>query len=203
MAIPNAGTGSDMGNNNMRRIGGMAALLALAAMSAPAQAQFGGLLGRVANPQEKSSDGCPKGKSRSTGSKMLGSVLGSVAGSAAGRVGGVFNFVPIAGLTDQLTSAIACRLDAEEQKQAAEATLAATRGEGAAADVAVGTSATWTSATRPDVSGTSTVVARNDAAGGGLDCLVVSDVIIVKGEETRADKRMCRRPPAARYALTA
>ena len=55
MAIPNAGTGSDMGNNNMRRIGGIAALLALAAMAAPAQAQFGGLIGRVANSPEKSS----------------------------------------------------------------------------------------------------------------------------------------------------
>ena len=28
-------------------------------------------------------------------------------------------------------------------------------------------------------------------------------VIIVSGEETRADKRMCRRPPAARYAIAA
>jgi len=193
-----------MGNIMMRRMGGMAVLLAVVAMAAPVHAQFGGLMGRVGRTTpEQSTDGCPKGKSRSTGSKMLGSVLGSVAGSAAGRLGGVFNFVPIAGLTDQLTSVIACRLDAEEQKQAAEATLAATRGEGTAADVAVGTSAAWTSATRPDVSGTSTVVARNDAVGDGLDCLVVSDVIIVKGEETRADKRMCRRPPAARYALSA
>ena len=37
----------------------------------------------------------------------------------------------------------------------------------------------------------------------GLQCITVSDVIIVSGEETRADKRMCRRPPAARYAIAA
>jgi len=30
---------------------------------------------------------------------------------------------------------------------------------------------------------------------------MATDVIIVNGEETRADKRMCRRPPAARYAI--
>jgi hypothetical protein len=30
----------------------------------------------------------------------------------------------------------------------------------------------------------------------------VTDVIIVDGEEARADKRMCRRPPA-RYAIVA
>jgi hypothetical protein len=63
--------------------------------------------------------------------------------------------------------------------------------------------AAWTSDTREDVSGTSTVVARNDDAGAGMQCITVSDVIIVKGEETKADKRMCRRPPAARYALVA
>ena len=63
--------------------------------------------------------------------------------------------------------------------------------------------AAWTSNTREDVTGTSTVVASNDLDNAGLQCITVSDVIIVKGEETRADKRMCRRPPAARYAILA
>lgn len=188
----------------MRRIGVAATALALVALAVPAQAQFGGLLSKVTRPAgEKSADGCPKGKKRSVGSSILGSVAGSVAGSAASRVGGVFNFVPIAGLTDQLTAAIACKLDPEEQKKAAQATLDATRGEGTAAEVAVGTTAEWTSSTRENVSGRSTVVARNDADAGGMQCIVVSDVIIVQGEETRADKRMCRKPPAARYALSA
>lgn len=181
----------------------IAAALALAGLAVPAQAQFGGLLGGVKKADETTSDGCPKGKSRSTGSRIAGGILGSIAGSAAGRAGGMFNFVPIAGLTDQLTAAIACKLDPEEQKQAAEATLEATRGEGEAADVAVGSTVGWVSQTREDVSGSSTVVARNDDDGEGRQCVTVTDVIIVRGEETKADKRMCRQPPAKRYALLA
>ena len=34
---------------------------------------------------------------------------------------GLSSFVPISEVTDQLTTSIACRLDPEEQKQAAEA----------------------------------------------------------------------------------
>ena len=185
-----------------RRIGVCGAALALAALAAPVHAQFGGLLNNIGRSPDKTADGCPKGKKRSGGSQILGSVLGSVAGSAASRAG-VSGWVPISGLTDQLTAAIACKLDPEEQKQAAQATLDATRGEGEAAEVAIGSSASWTSGTRADVSGTSTVVARNDQDDGGLQCILVSDVIIVSGEETRADKRMCRKPPAARYALAA
>jgi hypothetical protein len=191
-----------MNNALSRRIGVWGAAMALCALAAPAQAQFGGLLSNVARSSQKTADGCPKGKKRSTGSQIVGSIAGSVAGSAAARAG-VSGWVPIAGLTDQLTAAIACKLDPEEQKQAAQATLDATRGEGDAAEVAVGSSASWTSGTRSDVSGTSTVIARNDADEGGLQCIMVSDVIIVSGEETRADKRMCRKPPAARYALVA
>jgi hypothetical protein len=63
--------------------------------------------------------------------------------------------------------------------------------------------AEWTSLTREDVSGTSTVAASDETNADGLQCITVTDVIIVKGEETRADKRMCRRPPAARYAIAA
>lgn len=192
-----------MGGLFLRRIGTAGFILGLVGLAAPLDAQFGGLLGNAGRSSEQTPDGCPKGKKRSAGSQILGSLAGSIAGSAASRAGGVFNFVPIAGLTDQLTAAIACRLDAEEQKQAAQATLDATRGEGDSVEVAVGASAAWESETRPDVSGTSTVIGRNDSADGGMQCLVVSDVIIVQGEETRADKRMCRKPPAARYALVA
>lgn len=185
-----------------RTSGFAAAALAVAVMAAPAQAQFGGLLGSRSRSDDPTSDGCSEGKSRSTGSRIAGGILGSLAGSAAGRVGGVLNYVPVAALTDQITAAIACQLDPEEQKQAADATLQATRSDGSD-DVEVGSMASWTSATREDVSGTSTVIAKNDDAGDGLQCITVSDVIIVKGEETRADKRMCRRPPAARYAIAA
>lgn len=178
------------------------AAIAAAGLATSAQAQFGGLFGGGKKAEEATSEGCPKGKSRSEGSRIVGGLLGSLAGGAASRAGGVFNFVPIAGLTDQLTAAIACKLDPEEQKQAAQATLDATRAEGDGADVAIGSTASWTSATREDVSGSSTVIARNDESDG-LQCITVSDVVIVNGEETKADKRMCRRPPAARYALAA
>lgn len=178
-------------------------MLALALAAAPAHGQFGMFRGLAGSSGAKTADGCGKGKSRSAGSSILGSVLGSVAGRAASRAG-VSGWVPIAGLTDQLTAAIACKLEPEEQKQAAQATLEATRGEGDAAEVSVGTSSAWTSQTRAEVSGTSTVIARNDDEdGAGLQCLTVTDVIIVRGEETRADKRMCRQPPAKRYALLA
>jgi hypothetical protein len=191
-----------MRNALSRRVGACGAAFALVALAAPAHAQFGGMLSSLGRSSQKTSDGCPKGKKRSAGSQIFGSIAGSVAGSAAARAG-VSGWVPIAGLTDQLTAAIACKLDPEEQKQAAQATLDATRGEGDAAEVAVGSSASWTSGTRNDVSGTSTVIARNDVDEGGLQCIMVSDVIIVSGEETRADKRMCRKPPAVRYALSA
>lgn len=177
--------------------------IVLAGLATPAQAQFGGVLGGLSKKSATTTDGCGKGKTRSAGSSVLGSVLGSVAGRAASRAG-VSGWVPIAGLTDQLTAAIACKLEPQEQKQAAEATLEATRGEGEGAEVAVGSSSAWTSQTRAEVSGTSTVIARNDDEdGAGLQCITVTDVIIVRGEETRADKRMCRQPPAKRYALLA
>ncbi|MEO7568270.1 MAG: hypothetical protein ABIT16_01215 [Croceibacterium sp.] len=182
-----------------QQISVLAAALALVATSAPAHAQFGGLL-RSSRSSEAKPQGCSESK-RSTGSRIAGGILGSIAGSAAGRVGGLLNFVPVAAFTDQITASIACRLDPAEQEQAAKATLEATRSDGSA-EVEVGTVSAWTSATREDVSGTSTVVARNDD-GGGRKCITVSDVIIVSGEETRADKRMCRVPPAVRYALAA
>ena len=132
----------------------------------------------------------------------MGNLLGGAARDAANRAG-VSSFVPVAEFSDQLSTSIACKLDPEEQKQAATATLEATRGAGEEGEVEVGAMSAWTSGTREEVSGTSTVVARNDNESGGVQCITVSDVIIVRGEETRADKRMCRRPPAARYALLA
>lgn len=190
----------------LRMSGFAAAGLALAGLGAPAQAQFGGILGsgvRAATSSSgSSSDGCSEGKSRSAGSRIAGGILGSLASSAASRAGGVLYYVPVSSLTDQLTASIACKLDPEEQQQAADATFEATRSDGGA-EAEVGSMAAWTSNTREDVSGSSTVIARNDDEDGGLQCITVSDVIIVKGEETRADKRMCRRPPAARYAIAA
>ena len=168
---------------NFKSAGLAASALALAGLAAPAEAQFGGVFGgsRASN---RSSDGCAQGRSRSTGSVIAGSILGSVAGSAAGRAGGVFNYVPVAEFTGVITASIACKLDPEEQKQAADATLEATRsaGEDEDSSAEVGQMAMWTSETREDVSGTSTVVASDEIDTGGLQCITVTDVVIVKGE---------------------
>ncbi len=198
-----------MVSGRFRSLGIAAAALAMAGVAVPAQAQFGGILRSLPNTASNAasadeSSGCPSGKKRGAGSRIAGSVLGQVASNAASSAG-ISSWVPIPDVADQLTSAIACRLDPDEQKQAAQATLEATRsfdeegGEGAE----VGSSTTWTSNTRENVSGSSTVVASDDRTRRGLQCITVTDVVIVEGEETKADKRMCRRPPAARYAIAA
>ena len=123
------------------------AIAALAMVAAvPAQAQFGGLgsmLGSAAKPkQQTDSNACPSGKKKSTGA----AIFGAVAGAAVNRVaGGLSSWVPIPDVANALTNAIACKLDPEEQKQAAEATLAATRGDEQTGDLAVGSTTEWTS----------------------------------------------------------
>ena len=47
------------------------------------------------------------------------------------------------------------------------------------------------------MSGTSVVTAVDTS--GGDDCMNVSDIVIVDGQETEVSKRMCRRPPTNRY----
>lgn len=181
-----------------------AVVAASALLAGQASAQFGGFsipsIPRSTSSAQKSSDGCPKGKSKSAGSSILGGLIGQSVGRAASSAG-VGSYFPSAEVADTLTNAIACRLDPEEQKQAAEATVEATRGE------EVGSSSSWTSNTRENVSGTSTITERNDevAANGtvGRQCITVTDVIIVNGEETTANKRMCRAPGSARYSLAA
>lgn len=177
---------------------------AVFATSLPAQAQLGGLLRGRRAAEAAVTEGCASGSSSNVGSRIMGSLLGGAARDAASRAG-VSSYVPVAEFSDQLSSAIACKLDPEEQRQAADATLEVTRGTGEDGMGAppVGASASWQSNTRADVSGTSTVVAQEGGGDSGLECIMVSDVIIVQGEETRADKRMCRRPGSARYSIAA
>lgn len=187
-----------------KRIGLIATIAAVASLAAPASAQFGGLGSIVSRTREAASgsDECGEGRGRSNvGGRLLGGIAGRTAGSAASRAG-VTQFVPVGEFTDQLSSSIACRLDPQEQKLAADATLAATRGTEGDARPQVGASSAWTSETRDGVSGTSTVTGREGEVAGA-DCIVVTDVIIVAGEETRADKRMCRAPGSARYSIVA
>jgi hypothetical protein len=129
-------------------------------------------------------------------SGMFGAIAGGIAGAALGRAGvptGVIGVsIPVGSL---LTDAIISKLDCKEQVQAATATDTAVRG-------GVGTTSSWESETRPNVSGSSTVVAQNSAARGG-SCMTVNDVVIVEGEETTVSKRMCKAPGASGYTLAA
>ncbi len=178
-----------------------------------AEAQFGGLLGRsppsdtnTTQPQADSCEAQTRSGSGGIGRSILRGALGA-ATSQVGRIGSVARFVPSLSVADALTNAIACRLDEPEQLKAKDATLEATRSE------TVGTSVAWTSDTRADVTGRSTIVALEDqpaargrGRGGGVGggrCMLVDDVILINGEETVAQKRMCRVPPETRYALSA
>lgn len=180
----------------------------------PVAAQFGRLLPRdVRNVTSDAvdDDNCEGDQKSSVGSRVLGGILGRSARRAQSR-SGINRWAPVPSVGDQLNESIACQLNPEEQVQAADATLRATRsvaleGEEQDADTRpeIGSSASWTSETREGVSGTSTVTARENTGGGGgsgeLDCIVVTDIIIVEGEETRANKRMCRPPGTRRYSI--
>jgi len=174
--------------------------LALAASALPVQAQLGSILNSGKRGADKA-DACGKGKKGDKGRGVMGGLLGGAVGELA-RSAGLPSFLPVPAFSDVLVGAIACRLDPEEQEQAAEATLSATRSDGEGATPEVGASAEWTSNTRSDVRGTSTVTSR-DASSGDLDCITVTDVVIIEGEEARADKRMCRAPGSARYSIVA
>jgi hypothetical protein len=127
---------------------------------------------------------------RNEGRHRMGGMLGGMARNMLGRVGGVASNVLLpAG--EMLGDTIMNMLDCDEQQKAAGATEEAVRG-------GVGTTTTWRSETRPGVTGSSTVTAASNTAADG-ECVTVTDVVIVDGQETRAPKRMCRRPPNNRF----
>lgn len=126
----------------------------------------------------------------SAGRSVARGLLGGLARRTLGRVGGIANsVVPV---TDMLSDAIIDLLDCQEQRQAVAASDEAIRG-------GVGTTASWTSETRGGVSGSSSAAGEEQLADG-THCMTVTDVVIIEGQETRADKRMCRAPGSARYA---
>lgn len=169
----------------------LAGALMIALIAQPASAfQFGGILGSRSSSSSDSENNCDT-VGESAGRSVLGGILGSAARSL-----GIPTFVPMTQFSDTLATEIACRLDEDEQEKAAEASVEVTRsGE-------VGSTSTWTSDTRRGVRGSSTVTGRTQRAGGS-DCLQVTDVVIVDGEETTVPKTMCRVPPQTRYVLAA
>ncbi len=138
---------------------------------------------------------CQPKKKRGGG--MFGAIAGGIAGSALGGWAGAPGALIAAGLpvASLLTDAIIRKLDCKEQVKAATATDTAVRG-------GVGTTSTWESDTRPGVKGSSTVRDQRASADGG-SCMLITDVVIVDGEETTVDKKMCRKPGGGNYVLAA
>lgn len=124
---------------------------------------------------------------------LFGSVLGGIANTALGRIGAPSSIagvsLPVGNL---LSDAIINLLDCKEQQQAAKATDQAIRG-------GVGTEVAWKSESRANVTGRSTVTAEEKLADGG-QCMTVTDVVIVDGEETTVPKKMCRAKGASGFA---
>ncbi len=155
--------------------------------------------GAVATAQSRTGEQCQR---RNEGRRAGGAAIGAIGRGLLGRFGGggVGAMLPMASM---LGDAIMRMLDCQEQEKAADATeqvveqASAQRGT-----AAVGTTQTWQSETRPGVTGSSTVTAVEPNAQDG-DCMTVTDIVIVDGQETRAPKRMCRRPPSNRYQRVA
>lgn len=166
------------------------ALVAALAVQPVSAFQLGGLLGGSSSRSNDNDNHCD-----TQGESASRSIIGGLLGSAARSIG-IPTFVPSAQFSDVLATEIACRLDPQEQEKAAAATDEVTR------TGTVGSTSEWQSDTRPGVSGRSTVTARSETASGG-DCLEVTDVIIVDGEETTVPKTMCRVPPSRRYTRMA
>ena len=124
---------------------------------------------------------------------MFGGLLGSIGGTVLGQSGVSSTVVSLAlPASSYLTDELLKMLDCKEQQQAAKATDQAIRG-------GVGTEVSWTSESRPNVSGRSKVTGEQKLADGS-QCVTVSDVVIVDGEETTVPKRMCRAKGASGYA---
>lgn len=203
-------------NTKFKAIALASGVFAMAASSIPAQAQFRVFRDAVQGSQSaEAAEGCENEEGGSAARGVLGGILGGAARRTANRVG-LGSFVPVEQFTDTIAKEIACQLQPEEQEQAANATVEITTPtvdeEGNEVAPEVGRTASWTSSTREGVSGTSTVTARENPGrgrgigqgnGGGNDCITVTDVIIVEGEETRADKRMCRLAGSPRYTIVA
>lgn len=132
--------------------------------------------------------------------RLLGGIAGGIAGGIVGRGSGAAAALATALPVSLLVGEVITRLlDCREQEQAAAATESAVaQAAEAGAERGVGTSVPWTSETRPGVTGFSVVTAL-DSEPGGAQCMTVTDIVIVDGEETRAPKRMCRRPPSQRF----
>src|SRR4051812_40186500 len=156
--------------------------------SAPVVVLSSSVAGAQAAPQQ-----CADTAEKKAKRSMFGGMLNSLGGSVLGRAGVAGNIVSLAlPVGSYLTDELLKKLDCKEQVQAAKATDQAVRG-------GVGTEVAWKSDTRANVTGKSTVTGQQQLADGG-QCLTVTDVVIVDGEETTVPKRMCKAKGASGYA---
>jgi len=129
----------------------------------------------------------------------LGAAVGvgvGVGATTAAKKAGIKN-AEVVGLVISalLTDKIACLLNPGEQTAAATATQTAiTQG--------VGSNVSWTSTSRPNVRGTSSVLSETKRSDGAL-CRAVRDVVIIEGEETTVTKTLCRAVGATGFSLAA
>ena len=141
---------------------------------------------------------CGQSPARNTRRGLLGGIGGAIAGGLLGSnrvTSTISSFLPVQSM---LTSALMNLLDCDEQKKAAKATEDVT----ARAEVqGAGSKVAWRSGSRSNVSGVSEVTEVDRAPQGGKRCMKVRDVVIIDGEETTMQKRMCKQPPSPRYAM--
>ena len=135
-----------------------AALIALPLLVTPVALPAPVAAASAAEMQSRTGENCEQQNQRNRRrGRGIGGVLGGVAGAFGGRIGGaagvVTSVLPVGAL---LGEAIAGLLDCREQRQAATATEEAVRG-------GVGTTASWESETRANVTGSSTVIAADTA----------------------------------------
>jgi len=162
-------------------VSGLLAVAPVAILSSPPAAA------QAPNPSK-----CQDTPEKQAKRSMFGGLLGSIGGGLLGHAGAAGSVVAAAlPATSYLTDQLLKILDCKEQQQAAKATDQAIRG-------GVGTEVSWKSESRPNVSGTSKVTAQEQLADGG-QCLTVTDVVIVDGEETTVPKRMCKAKGASGY----
>ena len=167
--------------------------LVVAGISAPPPAAF------AAAAVQTDPAACRQSPARQTRRSILGGIGGAVAGNILGSNSVTRTITSVLPAQTMLTEALMNLLDTCEQQKAAQATETVTQ---QAETQGVGTRAAWRSDTRPGVSGSSTVTAATQTADGS-NCMTVTDVVIVNGEETTVGKKMCRRPGASGYVLAA
>jgi surface antigen len=142
----------------------------------------------------ETADGCKASPAHLQEAGLAGSMLGGMAQKGLGNKSKI-KLPPGTGSTLGFFVAdrLACMLDSQERLQAEHATMQAV-------DQGVGGQASWRSATHKGVQGTSSVVAETRETDGSL-CRNVTDVIVVNGEESTVNKRLCRAAGATGFVL--